>query len=294
MSFRLSRHATGRLRTGASRPRFRPRSRGQAIVELALILPILLLLVAAALDLGRLFYSRITVANAAREGAIEAALNPASFSSGAACNAATNRVMCRVVNETQSSFVTVAPADVSLSCNPAGCATGIGSSVTVTVTGHFRLITPILAVFTGGQDITFRSSAIAQINTPPVVTSGGTGATPTPATTPAPTLPPGATPTPTPFATATPAATATPFCSVPVASFTWKNPANKKIDFTDTSTNMSTPGCANVWSWNFGDGAGTSAQQNPTYTYQTGSQRDVTLTVSNAAGSSSVTIRVRP
>jgi Flp pilus assembly protein TadG len=291
MSIRQWRHATGRLRERASRPRFRPRSRGQAIVELALILPILLLLLAAALDLGRLFYSQITVANAAREGAIEAALNPASFAAGGGCDATTNRVMCRVVNETQSSFVTVAPADVALSCSPASCAKAIGSTVTVTVTGHFRLITPLLAVFTGGQDITFASSAEAQINTPPVVTSGGP--TPTPvAPTPTPTLPPGATPTPTPAPTGAP--TIPPLCSAPVASFTWTNPANKRIDFTDTSTNMATAGCNNVWSWNFGDGAGTSAAQHPTYTYQTGSQRDVTLTVSNDAGSSSVTIRVRP
>ncbi len=294
MSIRLWRHATGRLRIGAARQRYRPRSRGQAIVELALILPILLLLLAAALDLGRLFYSQITVANASREGAIEAALNPASFSAGAGCDAATNRVMCRVVNETQSSFVSVAPADVALSCSPASCAKAIGSTVTVTVTGHFRLITPILAVFTGGQDITFASSAEAQINTPPVVTAGGGGPTPTPTLAPTPTLTlaPGATPTPTPAPTGGP--TIPPLCSAPVASFTWTNPANKRIDFTDTSTNMATAGCINVWSWNFGDGAGTSAAQNPTYTYQTGSRRDVTLTVSNSAGSSSRTIEVRP
>ena len=179
MSNRLWRHATGASRAGAVRARLPPRSRGQAIVELALVVPILLLLMAAALDLGRLFYSRITVENAAREGAIEASIDPASFTSGSGCNAATNRVMCRVVNETQSSFVTVAPSDVALACNPSDCATGIGSTVTVTVTGHFSLITPILAMSTGGQDVTFDSSATAQINTAPIVSAGPTGPTPT-------------------------------------------------------------------------------------------------------------------
>jgi Flp pilus assembly protein TadG len=66
MSIRQWRHATGWPCVRAH-PRLRPRSRGQALVELALILPIILLLLAAALDLGRLFYSRVTVANAARD-----------------------------------------------------------------------------------------------------------------------------------------------------------------------------------------------------------------------------------
>ena len=70
--------------------------------------------------------------------------------------------------------------------------------------------------------------------------------------------------------------------------------ANKRIDFTDASLNMSTVGCANVWSWNFGDGSGSSAAQNPTYTYGNGSTKNVTLTVSNAAGSSTITKTVDP
>ena len=47
----------------------RGRSRGQAIVELALITPIMLLLLIGALDVGRLFYFDIIVGNAVREGA---------------------------------------------------------------------------------------------------------------------------------------------------------------------------------------------------------------------------------
>ena len=53
-----------RTRLAGHRP-----SRGQALVELALILPVFLVLFAAALDLGRLYYSQITIHNAAKEGA---------------------------------------------------------------------------------------------------------------------------------------------------------------------------------------------------------------------------------
>ena len=42
---------------------------GQSLVEFALIIPILLLLVMGALELGRLFYIKVTLHNAAREGA---------------------------------------------------------------------------------------------------------------------------------------------------------------------------------------------------------------------------------
>ena len=59
------------------------RSRGQAIVELALILPVMLILVAGAIDLGRVFYSTITLANAAREGALEASADPTRSVPGA-------------------------------------------------------------------------------------------------------------------------------------------------------------------------------------------------------------------
>ena len=45
------------------------KSRGQSLVELAFLLPILLLLVLGAMDVGRLFSVKITLTNAAREGA---------------------------------------------------------------------------------------------------------------------------------------------------------------------------------------------------------------------------------
>src|SRR6476469_5184949 len=48
----------------------RHRSRGQALVELALVTPLLLLLFAAAADLGRVFYAYVAVEHAAKEGAM--------------------------------------------------------------------------------------------------------------------------------------------------------------------------------------------------------------------------------
>ena len=54
--------------------RHRLRERGAAAVEFALILPILLILVGGVIDFGRLYYTQIQLANAARDGVRLAAL----------------------------------------------------------------------------------------------------------------------------------------------------------------------------------------------------------------------------
>ena len=58
--------------------------------------------------------------------------------------------MCRAVNEAKGGFVAVTPADVTLACSPS-CIPALGNTVAVTVQGRFTLLTPLLAVFTGGQ-----------------------------------------------------------------------------------------------------------------------------------------------
>ena len=56
--------------------RHRKLSRGQAMVEFALILPILALLLLLAIDFGRVFFGWVALNNATRIAANEAALNP--------------------------------------------------------------------------------------------------------------------------------------------------------------------------------------------------------------------------
>jgi hypothetical protein len=59
-------------------------SRGQALVELAVILPILLLLFLLAVDVGRVFFGWVSLNNGTRIGANEAAKNPTTWSLGVA------------------------------------------------------------------------------------------------------------------------------------------------------------------------------------------------------------------
>jgi hypothetical protein len=146
------------------RPRVRRhRSRGQSLVEFSIILPVFALLFAATLDLGRLFYAQITLTNAAREGAFQAARTPDQFNPTQPCDPQTNMVICRVILESRNSFVTVTPSDVFMFCNPPGCPKQIGSEATVRVRGRFTFVTPLLSpFFGGGQTITLRATAIAQ------------------------------------------------------------------------------------------------------------------------------------
>jgi PKD repeat protein len=69
----------------------------------------------------------------------------------------------------------------------------------------------------------------------------------------------------------------------PVAEFSGSplsGPASLTVNFTDLSTGNPT-----TWSWDFGDGVGTSTQQNPSYTYDTPGLYTVELAVTSACGS---------
>ena len=70
----------------------------------------------------------------------------------------------------------------------------------------------------------------------------------------------------------------------PVADFDWSQVAGTlSVSFTDTST-----GGPTAWSWSFGDGA-TSTAQNPSHTYPSAGDYQVTLTATNAGGPSGYT-----
>jgi Flp pilus assembly protein TadG len=82
--------AKGRLELGNSfrsqendhdLPLFHKKKKGQALIELVLTLPILILLVVGALEIGRVLYSKMVITNAAREGAYFLSYNPGSMAS---------------------------------------------------------------------------------------------------------------------------------------------------------------------------------------------------------------------
>ena len=265
-------------RSASSRPDLDHR-RGQALVELALILPVLLVLFGSALDLGRLYYSQITINNAAKEGALEAARdtkNLNDFDSTRDCDASDNRVICLIINEAKGSLISIAPGDVALTCdvvavagdpNPCPTDPDIGDTVEITVGSDFFLVSPILSVFFGGQTIPISATAVAQIGVDPhpgfVSTPWPTPTpTPTPAPTPTPTPDPLATPTPTPDPLPTPSPTPVvclaPAVSGPIDISPHNGKSAQHINVTTfvMTSPVPTPqtGCTFAYAWSFGDG----------------------------------------
>ena len=250
-----------------------------------------------------MFNARLTISSAARAGALEAAATITSYQAGQPCHTTTNRVICAVLTETSGSSVNIVPADISLTCVPSPCAVALGNEVRVSVVGHFQLITPALAMFTGGQAFDLTATAAAQINVHPAIAAGSPLPIPTPTAEPTPAPTPS--PTPDPLATPDPSATPTPLptpgCVPPAADFTLAPGIGKKkqttFQFTDLSS--SAPECGLAWSWNFGDGGGsasTSTIQNPTHIYEAQGVYTVSLVVSNPGGnaSRSRTVTVTP
>ena len=54
----------------------RRRERGAALVEFAIVVPLLLLLVFGAMDIGRLYFTQVSLSEAAQEGALYATFEP--------------------------------------------------------------------------------------------------------------------------------------------------------------------------------------------------------------------------
>jgi Flp pilus assembly protein TadG len=113
-------------------------TKGQGIVEFALIIMLLLIIAFGVFDLGRAFYAIITITNASREGARYLTLHPSDSTTGftGTKNAA--------VNEAQGSSLTLLPGQVSVPLcidNDAtpGCDSGYPVKVSVTYVVNFLM-----------------------------------------------------------------------------------------------------------------------------------------------------------
>jgi len=192
--------------------RTRHRSRGQAMVEFAIVSIVLLLIVATAIDFGRVFYTQITAENAARAGALIAARAPDSYSASWACAPVPpgNQVGCAIDAQSRGSGVKIQPSQVTVTCEnrlggtvacPGSPQLNTRSRVTVEV--PFGFLMPLLTAVLGNTVDVTASVAADQQHLPPAATfiPGPTPA-PTPVPTPAPT--PAPTPVPTPAPTPVP------------------------------------------------------------------------------------------
>ena len=110
----------------------------QALVEMAIVLPILLLLILGAMDFGRVFYAKIVITNAAREGVNYLSRNPDDKASGYAS------MINAIQNEATSSGINAAMLTIS---TPVNCCTP-GDKVGVTVTiANIKVLRVVLLNF---------------------------------------------------------------------------------------------------------------------------------------------------
>jgi Flp pilus assembly protein TadG len=131
--------------------RFGRETRGQSAVEIALALPILLLLVLGIGDLGRFAYYAIAAQNAAREGAAFAAKNPA---------VTTTMVHSRVCAEVQFGGSGCPTVTVVCTRGSESCDTGRpAANVQVRVTFDLPLLTGVIAQHVGMSALPLRGEA---------------------------------------------------------------------------------------------------------------------------------------
>ena len=143
-------------------------SRGQSLVEFVLVVPILLLLFAAAADLGRAFYAYVAIENGVKEGAFYGARAPLCTDPSGCPNP--RNVEWRVRNELESlrnpDGTQLTPA---VECLAAGSGTphgdlrdcAAGDTYVVTLTYPFKFLTPILGdILGGGLNLTADASAV--------------------------------------------------------------------------------------------------------------------------------------
>ena len=225
----------------------RDRSRGQSLVELALILPVVLLLTLIAIDFGRVYLGWVNLQNMARVAANYASNHPTAWATNDTATKTTYQNQIRA-DAKQNNCALPLVSGVQTAPDPAFApSTDLGGTAQVQLSCTFRILTPIISNIIGsGGNLTVSASSTFPIKSGLFAGGGGTQV-------------------------------------APVASFTG-NPVSvvegASVQFTDTST-----GSPTIWSWDFGDSSAGSSAKNPLHAFSTAGSYTVTLTVTNGIGS---------
>lgn len=131
----------------------RKRESGQAMVEFALILPILLLIVCGIIDFGWLFFNQLSLDNACREGARYATVHSINED----CEALTAQHVENIISPVVDN-VTVTITYSSETDHLAG-------DVTVKLEAQMNILTPVLGIISGGQTRPIISEVTMKVET---------------------------------------------------------------------------------------------------------------------------------
>ena len=128
---------------------FAKKESGQAIVELALTLPILMMILCGIIDFGWIYSNQLSASFCSREGARYGVVNPSSA----------NNIKQRVIATAPSYMAGNMTINVVFS-NPSSPRNG---DVSVEVIRPVQALTPIAGIFTGGQIINVRSKCVMKV-----------------------------------------------------------------------------------------------------------------------------------
>lgn len=120
--------------------------RGQTIVELALVLPVLLLIAAGTMEFGRVLHQYLVVTAAAREGARSAAVGN---------NDAT------VISAVRAAATVIDKGELTVTITPS--ARVRGNAVTVTVSNPVQIFTPLISQFFPKNPYAVQGTAIMRV-----------------------------------------------------------------------------------------------------------------------------------
>jgi PKD repeat protein len=239
--------------------RNRQHSRGQSIVEFALILPVLVFLLLVTLDVGRLFMSYITLTNVTRVAANFGATNPGAFT-GTPVTTTYDAVVNRETAGLNCDLQAAGGYKPPIPTYPKG--TGLTGTSVAAMTCNFSMLMPFITAFFGGP-LPISASAEFPIRTGAIANIGGST-----------TLPP-------------PGSPQADFNFTGVSGGTIGGSGNVSgvgsvtVNVSNTSVN------AQTWDWDWGDGGPHDfVSAPPAHTYGTGPYT-VALTVTNTVGSSS-------
>jgi hypothetical protein len=268
----------------------RSRSRGQSLVEFALVLPVAALVLLFAIDFGRVYLGWITLNNVARIGANFAALNATAWEG--AGDAAIQQKYHDLINAdlrgTDCGFDTGTPVPDPTFPDAAPVTYAVGGHAQVALTCKFQLLTPLIGNVIGDANnkLDVSASAVFTIRGGAILGIPVGNTVPTPTATPTPTPTPNPTPTPTPSGTPPPAVTVS-FYGIPrLPNADGGGPPGSNnenlivvlpggiVDFTNTTT-----GTQVNCTWTFGDGRTLNQCGGPTHTYNGRGLYDVGLTV---------------
>jgi hypothetical protein len=268
-----------------SRRSKRARSRGQSLVELALVVPVLLLVLLLAIDLGRAFYSWVILQNAARIGANYAGLNAEGWETTpdsptivaeyeARIQGDVDRALCDPPGGPPPPVFTDSPADSSTGAQTPDTAYDIGDNVRVELTCVFHPLTPIVSAIVS-TNVQLGASSEFRIRAGDIAGLDHASAIPQPSVaTP--------TPVPTPTPTAAPTGTPGPSCTANVQISRNPNGSLKSGDSATFTQTSSANGCTIAsYAWTFPMGAPATAPGAGPHTvvFTTTSGQNVTVRV---------------